>query len=138
MVTTLSKELKLTRKVRINGTITFETSWRVGSGKEGETMSDLGVVLGPDGVPILPGSSLKGKLRNTCESLAHALTMTDGQPAEACLLNYQVSGVRCTSDVKYYHNQLRKEYQQVLRNERDRMEWLYRNTCDVCKLFGSP
>lgn len=129
---TLADNLKITRKVRIEGTIVFETGWRIGSGKEGETMSDLGVILDAEGEPLLPGSSLKGKLRNTCESLAHALRL------KACLLDYQVSQVNCTSDVKHYHNVLREGYQKTLKHAAGRLKWIEDNTCDVCKLFGSP
>jgi CRISPR-associated RAMP protein (TIGR02581 family) len=126
-------DLKITRKVRVTGVVVFETGWRIGSGKEGETLSDLGVVLGAEGEPVLPGSSLKGKLRGTCEQLAHALGMT------ACLLNYDASGIDCTSDVKHYHRVLRREYQEAQRQSlADRLAWIDQKTCDVCKLFGSP
>ena len=54
-------------------------------------MSDLGVLLDPASRPLLPGSSLKGKLRNTCESLAHALNLS------ACFLNVAASGVTCSA-----------------------------------------
>src|SRR5438128_305353 len=93
---TTQNDFKIHSKLRITGTIVFETAWRIGSGKEGETMSDLGVVLDSSGQPVLPGSSLKGKLRSTCESLAHALGL------DACLLNFQASGTKCVSDVNYY------------------------------------
>lgn len=120
----------------IRGMIRFETAWRIGTGREGQTMSDLGIMLDPEGVPVLPGSSLKGKLRSTCEALAHALGMS------ACLLDQAASGVDCASDVKLYSRRLRAEYRNVL-NDRTatgdkRLAWIGENTCDVCKLFGSP
>jgi CRISPR-associated RAMP protein (TIGR02581 family) len=130
---------QLRSKLRITGTVVFDTAWRIGSGKEGETMSDLGVVLDPGGQPVLPGSSLRGKLRSTCETLAHALDLT------ACLLNVSASGVKCVSDVKYYAEKSekagskREEYRRASeRGLTDRLNWIDQHTCDVCKLFGSP
>ena len=128
-----SSHFQLRKKVRVEAALVFETGWRIGSGQEGETMSDLGVMRDPQGVPILPGSSLKGKLRSTCETLAHALGLT------ACLLNADASGVVCTSDVQTYSQTLHKEYQRILRQSLDqRLHWIAEHTCDVCKLFGSP
>ena len=122
----------LRRKMRIIATMTFETAWRIGSGHEGETMSDLGTLRDADGQPTLPGSSLKGKLRSTCESLAHALSLS------ACMLDCAASGVNCTSDVSYYR-EVRDKYRMATRRGlQSQMKWIDDHTCDVCRLFGSP
>lgn len=124
--------IQLKEKIHITACLVFDTAWRIGSGKEGETMSDLGVMLDSNGQPILPGSSLKGKLRSTCEALSHALGLS------ACMLNHDASGVKCTSDVRYY-SCVRDNYQQECqRGLKYRSQWIDDNTCDVCKLFGSP
>jgi CRISPR-associated RAMP protein (TIGR02581 family) len=95
-------------------------------------MSDLGVMLDLDGAPVLPGSSLKGRLRNTCESLAPHLVM------KACCLDREATGVDCVSDVKYY-SRIREQYSSAEREGIERrLEWIDEHTCDVCKLFGSP
>ena len=123
---------QLRKKIRVTASLKFDTAWRIGSGQEGATMSDSGVLLDPLGQPILPGSSLKGKLRSTCESLAHALDLT------ACLLNVEASNVSCTSDIRNFQN-VRSQYQEVSRaGLRARLRWIDENTCDVCKMFGSP
>ena len=122
----------LHRKARVTATLVFDTAWRIGSGEEGETMSDLGVVRDHGGQPVLPGSSLKGKLRSTCETLAHALDLS------ACMLNRAASGVNCTSDVDYYRR-VREQYREASRKDMNtRLRWIDEHTCDVCKLFGSP
>lgn len=122
----------LRQQNRLTAFLVFDTAWRIGSGREGETMSDLGVVLDPKGQPVLPGSSLKGKLRSTCETLSYALGLS------ACMLNHDASNVRCTSDVNYYRR-VREDYQKALRSGlKVRLQWIDDNTCDVCKLFGSP
>ena len=122
----------LRRRMRIIAGMVFETAWRIGSGHEGETLSDSGTLLAPNGEPTLPGSSLKGKLRSTCESLAHALSLS------ACMLSRAASGVNCTSDVSYYRT-VRDEYRTASRKGlHDQMKWIDDHTCDVCRLFGSP
>ena len=121
----------LHRKTRVTAELVFETAWRIGSGREGES-SDLGVMLNPSGSPVLPGSSLKGRLRSTCETLAHALNL------KACLLSSEASGVNCTSDVNYYRT-VREEYRRASQESVERrLRWIGEHTCDVCKLFGSP
>jgi CRISPR-associated RAMP protein (TIGR02581 family) len=128
---TISDRLRLRSKLQVRGQIVFETGWRIGTGREGQT-SDLGVMLDAAGQPMLPGSSIKGKLRSTCEALAPALNLT------ACLLNVEASGVPCPSDVGWYSRH-RDSYRQALEEGVERrLEWIERYVCDVCKLFGSP
>lgn len=128
----ITDSLQLRARYAITAEVVFETAWRVGSGREGETMSDLGILLDAVGVPVLPGTSLKGKLRSTCEGLAPALNL------KACLLNANASGVKCVSDVKEY-KKLNAEYRNALeRGTAAQLNWIAANTCDVCKLFGSP
>jgi CRISPR-associated RAMP protein (TIGR02581 family) len=126
-------DLRLRRRVRLDAQLEFQTGWRIGSGGEGETMSDLGIVLDSASLPLLPGSSLKGKLRNTCEALAHALGLS------ACLLNFDASGKRCPSDVKLFSRELREQHKAAIKGGLTaQLRWIEENTCDVCKLFGSP
>lgn len=128
----LIDELKLRRRLQVKAQLVFDTGWRIGTGKEGITASDLGVLLDPGGRPILPGSSLKGKLRSTAESLAHALGLS------ACFLNVEASNVPCASDVGYFSDRLKEAHTEAVRGgPRRQLEWIEQNTCDVCKLFGS-
>lgn len=129
--------LAISSRLLVGGALRFETAWRIGTGREGQTMSDLGVMLDPEGRPILPGSSIKGKLRSTCESLAHALGL------RACMLDVSASGIECASDINHYSRELRKKYRREVLDNRDvgtgdRLAWIERHTCHVCRLFGSP
>jgi CRISPR-associated RAMP protein (TIGR02581 family) len=127
----LAEVLKLRCKLQICSRIVFETGWRIGTGREGQT-SDLGVLLDAVGQPILPGSSIKGRLRSTCESLAPALGL------KACLLNNNASGVSCSSDVRWYSSQRKSHQDAVHKGVQEQLDWIDKNTCHVCKLFGSP
>src|SRR5579884_3027756 len=135
MPVTPVEALRLRRRYALDAQLVFDTAWRIGSGKEGETMSDLGVVLDPSGRPVLPGSSLKGKLRATCEALAHALNLS------ACQLNVAASGVRCASDVNWFYGNeenTRGRRAAIEAGPQALLDFIAANTCDVCKLFGSP
>lgn len=121
----------LSKKVHISAQLQFETAFHIGSGQEGETATDMGVLLDQEsGQPILPGSSLKGKFRATAERLAIYLGM------QACLLDSSLSGLNCVSDEIYR----KKVYEQFKnkKTEKEKLDWLENNLCDVCKLFGSP
>ncbi|MDW8266677.1 MAG: CRISPR-associated RAMP protein Csx7 [Gemmataceae bacterium] len=127
------EELKLSRRLQVTAILVFDTAWRIGTGKEGITSSDLGVLLDPVGKPVLPGSSLKGKLRSTCESLAHAMNLS------ACFLNATASGVNCVSDINYFSD-VKEQHNHAIRDggPEKLLAWINEHTCDVCKLFGSP
>ncbi|QTA92054.1 type III CRISPR-associated RAMP protein Csx7 [Desulfonema magnum] len=118
------------KKVKITGNLVFETAFHIGSGKEGELATDMGVLLERDGRPILPGSSLKGNFRSFAERLAGYLGL------KACLLDSDLSGVKCVSD-ETYRKGVYEEFKEI-KQERKKLEWLQDHVCDVCSLFGSP
>lgn len=118
------------RKVRITGELVFETAFHIGSGKEGELATDMGVLLEPDGRPILPGSSLKGNFRSFAERLSGYLGL------DACLLDSDLSGVKCVSD-ETYRKGVYEGFKKI-KEERKKLEWLQEHVCHVCRLFGSP
>ncbi|CAN2041392.1 CRISPR-associated protein Csm3 [Candidatus Magnetomoraceae bacterium gMMP-15] len=130
---------KFNKKVRITGNLTFETAFHIGSGKEGELATDMGVLRELDGRPILPGSSLKGNFRAFAERLAEYLGLT------ACLFDSELSGIKCVTDEKYRKSIIDEkkhksveDYFKELKSEKKKLDWLDQNTCDICKLFGSP
>ncbi len=130
------------RKVRVTGNLVFDTAFHIGSGKEGELASNMGVLKDSDGFPLLPGSTLKGNFRSLCERVAPHLGMS------ACLLDSRLSGTRCVSDENYRLEEIyddrskekMKRYEQFhsLESEDLKLNWLGKNVCDVCNLFGSP
>ncbi len=120
------------RKVKITGRLVFDTAFHIGSGREGELATDMGVLLEPDGRPILPGSTLKGNFRSFAERLSGYLGLT------ACLLDCSLSGVKCVGDESYRNSKGVYDKFKEIKEERKKLDWLENNTCDVCKLFGSP
>lgn len=120
----------LERKVRIAGRLVFDTAFHIGSGKEGELATDMGVMKDHLDRPVLPGSTLKGCFRATAERLAEYLK------ASACLLDSGLSGVDCASDQVYFRK--RKDEFQKLDSEADKLKWVGKNVCRICQLFGSP
>ena len=120
-------------KVQIKGTLAFETAFHIGSGKEGELATNMGVLMAPDGRPILPGSTLKGNFRSLAERLSGYLGLS------ACLLDDGLSGDGCFTGLSDQEERNSKyEVFKELKTEDTKLEWLHKNTCDICRLFGSP
>jgi CRISPR-associated protein Csm3 len=108
----------------------FDTAFHIGSGKEGDLATDMGVLKDRLGLPVVPGSSLKGCFRATAEKLAGHLGLS------ACMLDASLSGMDCVGDQDYFRR-TNEQFKQH-KTEKGKLEWLDKHTCDVCKLFGSP
>ena len=118
--------------VQIKGTLAFETAFHIGSGKEGELATNMGVLIDQDGRPILPGSTLKGNFRSLAERLSGYLGLS------ACLLDNGLSGDGCVTGLSNQERNPKYEVFKELKTEDKKLEWLHENTCDICRLFGSP
>ena len=119
-------------KVRIEGTLAFETAFHIGSGKEGELATNMGVLIAQDGRPILPGSTLKGNFRSLAERLSGHLGLS------ACLLDNGLSGDGCFTGLSDQERNPKYEVFKELKTEDAKLKWLHKNTCDICRFFGSP
>lgn len=118
-------------RVRIEGNLVFDTAFHIGSGKEGELATNMGVMIETDGRPILPGSTLKGCFRTEAERLAGYLGQT------ACLFDHDLSDENCFSGLK--QEQQKEKFETFKgKTETAKLQWLENNTCDMCRLFGSP
>lgn len=71
----MNKPFKLTNKVFIGGTIECLTGLRIGGNKSSLEIGgvDLSVIKDAAGVPYLPGSSIKGKLRSLLGKISGAV-----------------------------------------------------------------
>ena len=120
---------RLRSRVRITGKIVLDSALHVGTGRPGRAASDHGVTLLPDGRPLIPGSSLKGVLRATAESLAEHLGMT------ACFLSGEGG---CATGNGGAEEEFRNWMAETDRTGREIEAWVAKHLCDVCRLFGSP
>ena len=60
-------------KVDIHMKVTLETPVNVGSGALADALADKPTLRDARDLPIIPGSTLKGKVRHVCEQIAHRL-----------------------------------------------------------------
>jgi len=123
----------LSNRYCFTGPLVLETPLRVSSGRADDD-TDAPIMRRLDGVPYIPGSSLRGALRSELERLLAAV----GQ---------ETSGLTgCTSFTK--ESCAEKIRESILKNEemeagkRDRteliQEFVASGLCDLCRLFGFP
>jgi len=60
-------------RVRVTGTLTLDGPWHVGTGERLSILTDAPVLLSPGKLPYLPGSSIRGVLRDHLEREARVL-----------------------------------------------------------------
>lgn len=114
----------LTERLCLRGSLVTRTGLRIGSGGSGESDAvDLPVLRDAQRYPLIPGSSIKGVLRSTVESLlrgarrdrtAHLWACdphSEGRDVEPASCGYHKSGEKPSSDTSGY--------------------------CAACRLFGS-
>lgn len=122
-------------KYIIKGTLIAETPIHIGAGEESldPIQTDNSVIKDVNGKPYIPGSSIKGALRSYLETLL--LSGVD-QRFKACL----IVNDPCLGDEDEVEK-IKRIYQE---EKRDRdldlivAEEIYRNLCDVCRIFGNP
>ncbi len=94
--------------------VEFDTPFNVGSGASGDTWANKTMVKDRNGLPLIPGSSLKGRLRQQCEQIANALNL---EPRPCSAPNAETM---CQP------------------NRRLEREAVRAQLCPVCRVFGSP
>jgi Uncharacterized protein predicted to be involved in DNA repair (RAMP superfamily) len=124
-------------KIKASGTIAFETAFHIGSGESGNLASKMPILRDYDNTPVLPGSTLKGNFRSTAEKLAEYFDMW------ACFFDLSLTNQNnkfCIGDEKYRTDEETKKIvkDKSAGTEKDMWDWINKNTCDVCKIFGSP
>lgn len=114
---------KLERRLRLTGALTTRTALRIGGGGGGNLDAvDLPVLRDAGGYPFIPGSSLKGSLRSTVESLVRGAGHARGTGLWACDPLVEKDG---PDGACGYHAQGRRAEVDVAQH------------CAVCRLFGS-
>jgi CRISPR-associated protein Csm3 len=108
--------------------------------------SDLPVIKTPDGIPFIPGSSLKGVIRSHVERIVRTMNAAgytyDGQKLWACdPLDEKkrcVTG-KCSEDCgKCKACMVKRATKNGSFDDEAFTRELWENSCTVCRLFGSP
>ncbi|HEY65176.1 MAG TPA: CRISPR-associated RAMP protein [Caldilineae bacterium] len=117
----------------IRATLEMQTALSVGSRLSLEpTGTDLPVMKGPDGVPFIPGSSIKGAVRSLAERI---LRTWNQQPEFWACDPFDAPCVPANRKDELMHE---AETQAPDRVEQAFSEKVWKASCTACRLFGSP
>jgi CRISPR-associated RAMP protein (TIGR02581 family) len=120
-------------RLRVQATLEMQTALSVGARLSLEpTGTDLPVVKGPDGLPFIPGSSIKGAVRSQAERILRTVNHRPHLWACDPFADPCVSGNRKT-----------ELWQQAERQNRQQADVIFARSvwevsCTACRLFGSP
>ena len=122
----------------------MQTALHIGGGKVTLSNSDSPVILTPEEIPFIPGSSFKGALRSTVEKLVPGLPglRTCGliELSEEALKEERARNKAipiCSTVRQGEISEKMRHAQTVQQRETIRKETL-RDLCHTCQLFGSP
>jgi CRISPR-associated RAMP protein (TIGR02581 family) len=123
------------------GTLEMQTALHIGGGRVTQSNSNSPVVLTPEGLPFIPGSSFKGSLRSTVEKFVPVLpgnlfSCALIEPDEEEIKAVQKRGERVCSTARQQAITLERRkhpgrIEAILAQARE-------DCCHTCKLFGSP
>lgn len=134
---------ELRNRYLFTGKLVMQTALHIGGGKVTLSSSDSPVVLTPEEIPFIPGSSFKGSLRSTVEKLTPGLPgdwlscglieLSDEEAQQEKAQDRRVCPTARQKDVtlELRDAQSREERERILARVRGEL-------CDTCKLFGSP
>jgi CRISPR/Cas system CSM-associated protein Csm3 (group 7 of RAMP superfamily) len=100
-------------QVNLDIQVIFQSQFNVGSGALADSLADKPALKDAAQLPIVPGSSLKGRARHECERIVRALT---GQENRVC------------------HGPMAETMCPLGRLDK----WPTEEACPVCRIFGSP
>jgi CRISPR-associated RAMP protein (TIGR02581 family) len=131
---TLPQRYILRNRYVFDGKLEMKTGLHIGGGKVTLSYTDSPVVVTPDGLPFIPGSSFKGTLRSTVEKLIAAL------PANLGLHSCGLPGEDMPQESCPTARQ--RQLARARRNSGDGGAKIVENArkqlCHTCQLFGSP
>ena len=132
---------ELRNRYLFQGRLVMQTALHIGGGKVTLSHSDSPVILTPEEIPFIPGSSFKGALRSTVEKLVPGLPglyscalieLSDEEIEER-----KKNGVRICPTVRQRDIQRQRRNASPEEQEKIKKE-IYDTLCDTCQLFGSP
>ena len=155
--TRFQNRYELRNRYLFKGHLVMETALHIGGGKATLSNSDSPVVLTPEEVPFIPGSSFKGALRSTVEKLVPSLPSAAGLSACGLPTKEEEQAPCPTARQRLLHEALRRQEQnrsrrlqgqiresqqtdngQEATEQEISLEKEREKLCNACKLFGSP
>lgn len=138
------KRYDLRNRYVLKGKIVMQTAFHIGGGKGTLSNSDSPVVLTPEGLPFIPGSSFKGSLRSTIEKLVPNLPETAG--LRTCgLLDMSKDKFKQLKDPGSVCPTIPVRQADITQLRRDNpghedeiQDMVFDQLCNTCLLFGSP
>lgn len=116
------------RRYVFTGQLTLNTALHIGGGRGTLTPTDNPIIRGPDLMPFIPGSSLKGSFRSTVEKLATVLGL------RSCCL---IEDAGCPGALGETQKAFNRRREEEAWTETQLIAALDEELCDTCKLFGS-
>jgi len=134
---------ELRNRYVFTGRLVMQTALHIGGGKVTLSNSDSPVVLTPEEIPFIPGSSFKGALRSTVEKLVPSLPAT-ARLSSCGLIDLSDEAIQEAkkNNTKICPTVRQRDIAQERRDKPGR-EWevtekAIDDLCNTCHLFGSP
>ncbi len=134
-------------RLRLEGVLTTRTGLHIGAGGSGDPLAtDSPVVRNAAGQPFIPGASVKGVIRSAAEGLLRDTTPREGANAKLWTCNHLAQDP-CVDHRRV--EALREGFKEKLKKEKvkdEEIEYrvqratageIWKETCTVCRLFGS-
>lgn len=126
---------KFRTQLKLVGELELLTPLRIGAGDVNDIASaDLTVIKDALDRPYIPGSSFKGALRSHVESVLRSIDDSKDRNL-ACLC---VTERRGEADGCLTTRDRKKREKQFEKHEQDLDAFVFDNSCQVCRVFGSP
>ncbi|WP_376796463.1 CRISPR-associated RAMP protein Csx7 [Thermogemmatispora sp.] len=138
------RRLRLRNRYLFKGRLVMETALHIGGGRLTLSGSRSPIVLTPENIPFIPGSSFKGALRSTVEKLVAALSETPGLNLRTCgLMEWGVDELDRAQQEGRLDSICPTARQRAIAERRRQGEELalapiLNQLCHTCQLFGSP
>jgi CRISPR-associated RAMP protein (TIGR02581 family) len=136
-----TQRYELRNRYIFTGKLVMLTAFHIGGGRVTLSSSDSPVVLTPEQLPFIPGSSFKGALRSTIEKLVPSLPSEAG--LSSCGLieplddeEKQQSGKPLCPTVR--QRDITQERRERPGDTEKIREQVLKDLCNTCQLFGSP
>lgn len=147
--------MKLLSKIVLECIIKTETGLAIGAGREALEIGGLNspVIKTPNGIPFIPGSSLKGKIRSLLEREKYDLSPLKAYRDKETQLNAELKRIKKekgggSDEYKEKQKEVNKELSQNREKLDEKDNWRHiggpfihickNDNCDVCVIFGRP